>query len=128
MCPFCLENKIENLELETQDLEIDIVPNENRAQSAGNGFGVKKRSFTLDFKSTLLEQLDQAKLVNPRGALSRIANQQNLSRQTLSKWANNPGLEELILTPQNAKIRKISKGRGIKNQAVDEFFSEFCKG
>jgi hypothetical protein len=32
-----------------------------------NGFGVKKRSFTLDVKTTILEEVDTAILVNPKG-------------------------------------------------------------
>ena len=57
---------MDNLGLETQESETDIVLDENEFPRNGNGFGVKKRSFTLDVKTTLLEEVDAAKLVDPK--------------------------------------------------------------
>lgn len=120
---------MDNLDVETQELGIDLVLDENEAQRKGNGYGIKKRSFTLDEKTTILGQLDAAKLVKKKGALTRIANLHNISIQTISKWTKNPDLhlQEVILTPQNAKKRKLTAGRGIKNPNVDTFVADFVQ-
>ena len=55
-----------NLDLETQELGIDVVLDENEAQRKGNGFGVRKRSFALDVKTAIPEELDAAKLDTPK--------------------------------------------------------------
>ena len=87
---------MDSVELRSQESGIDVVLDENQAQRHGNGYGIKKRSFTLDTKTTVLEELDAARLVQPKvrelvialililkGALSRIAKKHNISRQTL---------------------------------------------
>ena len=57
---------MDNLGLETQDSEIEVVLDENEFPRNGNGFGVKKRSYTLEVKTTILEELDRAILLNPK--------------------------------------------------------------
>ena len=44
--------------LQTQESDIAITSVGNEVQKAGNGFGIKKRSFALDVKIAILEELD----------------------------------------------------------------------
>ena len=70
---------MENLGVTTQESDISTITDENEVRKAGNGSGVKKRSYTLDLKIALLEELDAAILVNPKGTLSRIAKLQTIT-------------------------------------------------
>ena len=73
---------MENLGVTTQESDISTITDENEVRKAGNGSGVKKRSYTLDLKTALLEELDAAILVNPKGTLSRIAKLHNYYHAT----------------------------------------------